>query len=173
MTSKHKDHLRMVFFILPGRGVFQRSLAVQAVAVLSRPFACRDLSPTQDFGSAHSRSVDFALSKQLSTVSPPSPGTGSQKRPFSNGLFLSKPQAWHIITARSAVYIISPFGAVYHARARSPFARWHSVLRSVFDGTLAEPSARGSLVQARTHSRLIITRQRVSSFGLIPFHTSC
>ncbi len=29
-------------------------------------------------------------------------------------LFLSKPQAWYIITARSAVYIISPFGAVYH-----------------------------------------------------------
>ena len=27
---------------------------------------------------------------------------------------LSKPQAWHIIAARSAVYIISPFGAVYH-----------------------------------------------------------
>ena len=30
------------------------------------------------------------------------------------GLFLSNPQAWHIIAARSAVYIISPFGAVYH-----------------------------------------------------------
>ena len=29
-------------------------------------------------------------------------------------LFLSKPQAWYIITARSAVYIISPYGAVYH-----------------------------------------------------------
>ena len=29
-------------------------------------------------------------------------------------LFLSKPQAWHIITARSAVHIISPFGAVSH-----------------------------------------------------------
>ena len=27
-------------------------------------------------------------------------------------LFLSKPQAWYIITARSAVYIISPYGAV-------------------------------------------------------------
>ena len=46
---------------------------------------------------------------------------------------------------------------VYHTRARSPFARWHSVLRSVFDGTLAEQSARGSLVQARTHSHLIIS----------------
>ena len=42
-----------------------------------------------------------------------------------------------IIAVRSAVYIISPFGTVYYARARSPFARWHSVLRSVFDGTLA------------------------------------
>ena len=29
-------------------------------------------------------------------------------------IFLSKPQAWHIITARSVVYIISPFGAVSH-----------------------------------------------------------
>ena len=29
-------------------------------------------------------------------------------------LFLSKPQAWYIITARSAVYIISPRGAVSH-----------------------------------------------------------
>ena len=36
-------------------------------------------------------------------------------RPFS---FLSKPQAWHIIDVRSAVYIISPFGAVsHHAQA--------------------------------------------------------
>ena len=29
-------------------------------------------------------------------------------------LLLSKPQAWYIIIARSAVHIISPFGAVYH-----------------------------------------------------------
>ena len=29
-------------------------------------------------------------------------------------LFLSKPQAWHIITARSVVHIISPFGDVSH-----------------------------------------------------------
>ena len=29
-------------------------------------------------------------------------------------LFLSKPQAWHIIAAQSAVHIISPFGAVSH-----------------------------------------------------------
>jgi hypothetical protein len=28
-------------------------------------------------------------------------------------LFLSKPQVWHIITARSVVHIISSFGAVY------------------------------------------------------------
>ena len=92
---------------------------------------------------------------------------------FGTRIFLSKPQAWHIIAARSAVHIISPCGAVSHARARSPFARWHSVLRSVFDGTLAEQSARGSLVQARTHSRLIITRQRVFSCGLMIYNTSC
>ena len=78
---------------------------------------------------------------------------------------LSKPQAWHIITTQSC--ISSALRAVSHARARSPFARWHSVLRSVFNGTLAEQSARGSLVQARTHSRLIITRQRVSPFVLM------
>ena len=77
-------------------------------------------------------------------------------------IFLSKPLAWYIIECITRLrrdihsYIISPCGAVSHARARSPFARWHSVLRSVFDGTLAEQSARGSLVQARTHSRLII-----------------
>ena len=29
-------------------------------------------------------------------------------------IFLSKPQAWHIITARSVVHIINPFGAVSH-----------------------------------------------------------
>ena len=29
-------------------------------------------------------------------------------------IFLSKPQAWYIIDARSAAYIISPFGAVSH-----------------------------------------------------------
>ncbi len=29
-------------------------------------------------------------------------------------IFLSKPQAWYIITARSVVHIISPFGAVSH-----------------------------------------------------------
>ena len=41
-----KDHLRMVFFVdSAGRGVSQRSLATQAVAVLSRPFACRERSP--------------------------------------------------------------------------------------------------------------------------------
>ena len=31
-------------------------------------------------------------------------------------LFLSKPQAWHIIAARSAMHIISPCGAVSHHR---------------------------------------------------------
>ena len=29
-------------------------------------------------------------------------------------LFLSKPQAWYIISAQRAVHIIRPFGAVYH-----------------------------------------------------------
>ena len=29
-------------------------------------------------------------------------------------IFLSKPQAWHIIAAQRAVHIISPFGAVSH-----------------------------------------------------------
>ena len=29
-------------------------------------------------------------------------------------VFLSKPQAWHIITAQSVVHIISPYGAVSH-----------------------------------------------------------
>ena len=29
-------------------------------------------------------------------------------------IFLSKPQAWHIITSRSVVHIISPVGAVSH-----------------------------------------------------------
>ena len=33
---------------------------------------------------------------------------------FGTRIFLSKPQAWHIITARSAVHIISPCGAVSH-----------------------------------------------------------
>ena len=33
---------------------------------------------------------------------------------FNLSIFLSKPQAWHIITVRSMVHIISPFGAVSH-----------------------------------------------------------
>ena len=33
---------------------------------------------------------------------------------FGTRIFLSKPQAWHIIAARSAVHIISPCGAVSH-----------------------------------------------------------
>ena len=46
-------------------------------------------------------------------------------------IFLSKPQAWHIITVRSAVYIISPFGAVsHHALACIfPAAWWYTTLR--------------------------------------------
>ena len=47
-----------------------------------------------------------------------SPVTGTNKKGtfvYQKFLFcLSKPQAWHIITARSAVHIISPYGAVSH-----------------------------------------------------------
>ena len=45
---------------------------------------------------------------------------------------LSKPQAWHIIAARSAVHIISPFGAVYHHALACifPAAWWYPDLRS-------------------------------------------
>ena len=46
-------------------------------------------------------------------------------------LFLSKPQAWYIIDARSAAYIISPCGAVsHHAPACIlPAAWWYTTLR--------------------------------------------
>ena len=45
-------------------------------------------------------------------------------------IFLSKPQAWHIIAAQRAVYIISPFGAVsHHAPACIfPAAWWDATL---------------------------------------------
>ena len=33
---------------------------------------------------------------------------------YASAFFLSKPQAWYIIDARSTAYIISPFGAVSH-----------------------------------------------------------
>ena len=42
---------------------------------------------------------------------------------FVLGIFLSKPQAWHIIAARSAVHIISPCGAVYHHASACIFLR--------------------------------------------------
>ena len=38
-------------------------------------------------------------------------------------IFLSKPQAWHIIAARSVVHIISPFGAVFHHAPACIFLR--------------------------------------------------
>ena len=85
-------------------------------------------------------------------------------------LFLSNPKDWYVINALRALHVIRRFATAWHARARSPFARWHSVLRSVFDGTLAEQSARASLVQARTHSRLIITRQCVSLLRIDAIH---
>ena len=46
-------------------------------------------------------------------------------------LFLSKPQAWYIIDARSAAYIISPCGAAYHHAPAciSPAAWWDTTLR--------------------------------------------
>ena len=46
-------------------------------------------------------------------------------------IFLSKPQAWHIIAARSAVHIISPFGAVSHHASACilPAAWWYTTLR--------------------------------------------
>ena len=47
-----------------------------------------------------------------------------QKGSANGGLFcLSKPQAWHIIDARSAAYIISPFGAVSHHAPACIFLR--------------------------------------------------
>ena len=42
---------------------------------------------------------------------------------FGTRIFLSKPQAWHIITARSAVDIISPCGAVSHHAPACIFLR--------------------------------------------------
>lgn len=51
---------------------------------------------------------------------------------FVLGIFLSKPQAWHIIDARSASYIISPCGAVSHSSRASvhpPAAWWYTMLR--------------------------------------------
>ena len=47
---------------------------------------------------------------------------------FVLGIFLSKPQAWHIITARSAVHIISLFGAVYHHASACIFLRLDDIL---------------------------------------------
>ena len=46
-------------------------------------------------------------------------------------LFLSKPQAWYIIAAQSAVHIISPFGAVSHHASACifPAAWWDATLR--------------------------------------------
>ena len=47
---------------------------------------------------------------------------------FVLGIFLSKPQAWYIITARSAVHIISPFGAAYHHALACIYLRLDDIL---------------------------------------------
>ena len=51
-------------------------------------------------------------------------------------LFLSKPQAWYIITARSAVHIISPFGLYLITRKRVSFLRLDDMPQQVADGKL-------------------------------------
>jgi len=40
---------------------------------------------------------------------------------------LSKPQAWHIITAQRAVHIISPFGAVSHHALACIYLRFDDI----------------------------------------------
>ena len=64
----------------------------------------------------------------------PAPATNKNRTFVYRQMFcfcLSKPQAWYIITARSAAYIISPFGAVsHHALACIlPAAWWYTMLR--------------------------------------------
>ena len=44
---------------------------------------------------------------------------------------LSKPQAWHIITARSVVHITSPFGAVSHHAPACIYLRHDDIQHSV------------------------------------------
>ena len=55
--------------------------------------------------------------------------TSSKKIPKADafGIFLSKPQAWHIIAARSVVHIISPFGAVSHHAPACIYLRLDSI----------------------------------------------
>ena len=48
-------------------------------------------------------------------------------------LFLSKPQAWYIITARSAVYIISPYGAASHHASACISLRLDDIPQQVAD----------------------------------------
>jgi len=48
-------------------------------------------------------------------------------------LFLSKPQAWYIITERSAVYIISPYGAVSHHASACISLRLDDIPQQVAD----------------------------------------
>ena len=48
-------------------------------------------------------------------------------------LFLSKPQALYIITARSVVHIISPFGAVSHHASACILLRLDDIQRQAVD----------------------------------------
>ena len=52
---------------------------------------------------------------------------------FGTRIFLSKPQAWHIIAARSAVHIISPCGAVSHHAPACIFLRLDDIPQQVAD----------------------------------------
>ena len=54
-------------------------------------------------------------------------------------LFLSKPQAWYIITARSAVYIISPYGAVSHHASACISLRLDDMPQQVADDIQCDP----------------------------------
>ena len=53
--------------------------------------------------------------------------------------FLSKPQAWYIITARSAVYIISPYGDVSHHASACISLRLDDIPQQVADDIQCDP----------------------------------
>ena len=74
----------------------------------------------EGYRSGHNDAVLKTVWEQSHVGSNPTP-SANKKRTFVYQKFsfcLSKPQAWYIIDARSAAYIISPFGAVsHHAQA--------------------------------------------------------
>ena len=88
--------------------MFLRSEGAKARSVASKLFAKQDDYATRVGGIAASN-LSFSANKKGTFV-------------YQKFLFcLSKPQAWYIIAARSAVYIISPLGAVsHHASACIP-----------------------------------------------------